>query len=79
MRGEEQKTTAVYTGPRSEASVIRLRGWERYADLAFAVAGASAVYAGHPLQRCFRDIHTANQHIAFAGQSFSAHGHALLH
>jgi alkylation response protein AidB-like acyl-CoA dehydrogenase len=48
-------------------------------DRAFAVAGASAVYAGHPLQRCFRDIHTANQHIAFAGQSFSAHGHALLH
>jgi alkylation response protein AidB-like acyl-CoA dehydrogenase len=47
-------------------------------DRAFAVAGASAVYDGHPLQRCFRDIHTASQHIAFGGQSFGAHGHALL-
>src|SRR4051794_17403090 len=47
-------------------------------DMAFAVAGASAVYTSHPLQRCFRDIRTANQHIAFGGQSFSAHGHALL-
>ena len=47
-------------------------------DRAFAVAGASAVYTSHPLQRCFRDIHTANQHIAFAGQCFGAHGHALL-
>ena len=47
-------------------------------DRAFAVAGASAVYASHPLQRCFRDIHTANQHIAFGGQSFGAHGQALL-
>jgi alkylation response protein AidB-like acyl-CoA dehydrogenase len=47
-------------------------------DRAFALAGASAVYAGHPLERCFRDIHTAKQHIAFAGQSFSGHGRALL-
>jgi alkylation response protein AidB-like acyl-CoA dehydrogenase len=47
-------------------------------DSAFALAGASAVYADHPLQRCFRDIHTANQHIAFAGQASSTHGKALL-
>ncbi len=47
-------------------------------DRAFAFAGASAVYDGHPLQRCFRDIHTASQHIAFGGQSYIAHGQALL-
>ncbi len=47
-------------------------------DLAFHLAGADAVYTNHPLQRCFRDIHTANQHIAFAGQSFTAHGGELL-
>src|SRR4051812_15841841 len=34
-------------------------------DMAFGSAGASAVYTSHPLERCFRDIHTANQHIAF--------------
>lgn len=32
----------------------------------FHLAGAEAVYASHPLQRCFRDIHTASQHILFS-------------
>jgi alkylation response protein AidB-like acyl-CoA dehydrogenase len=39
-------------------------------DVAFNLAGAGAVYTGHPLERCFRDIHTANQHIAFSGEGF---------
>jgi alkylation response protein AidB-like acyl-CoA dehydrogenase len=34
-------------------------------DTAFTLVGASAVYDDHPLQRCFRDIHTAGQHLAF--------------
>lgn len=42
-------------------------------DIAFGYAGAGVVYAGHPLERCFRDIHTANQHIAFNGEAFSAY------
>ncbi len=32
----------------------------------FHLAGAEAVFAGHPLERCFRDIHTAGQHILFS-------------
>ena len=39
-------------------------------DLTFTAAGAGAVYTGHPLERCFRDLHTANQHIAFSGEGF---------
>lgn len=39
-------------------------------DVAFNFAGAGAVYTGHPLERCFRDLHTANQHIAFSGEAF---------
>lgn len=39
-------------------------------DFAFTTAGAGAVYTGHPLERCFRDLHTANQHIAFSGEGF---------
>lgn len=35
-------------------------------DTAFAYSGASAVYSDHPLQRCFRDLHTAAQHIYFS-------------
>lgn len=42
-------------------------------DVAFGFAGAGAVYSGHPLERCFRDLHTANQHIAFSGEAFRAY------
>jgi alkylation response protein AidB-like acyl-CoA dehydrogenase len=76
--------TAGMTPSSEQATQVMLAGQQTMdvavaaVDRAFAVAGASAVYASHPLQRCFRDIHTANQHIAFAGQSFSAHGRALL-
>jgi indole-3-acetate monooxygenase len=35
-------------------------------DSVFRLAGADAVFADHPLQRCFRDIHTAGQHILFS-------------
>jgi indole-3-acetate monooxygenase len=42
-------------------------------DIAFGYAGAGVVCAGHPLERCFRDIHTGNQHIAFSGEAFSAY------
>jgi alkylation response protein AidB-like acyl-CoA dehydrogenase len=35
-------------------------------DTTFDLTGASAVHATHPLQRCFRDVHTANQHVYFS-------------
>ena len=35
-------------------------------DRVFRLAGADAVFARHPLQRCFRDIHVAGQHILFS-------------
>ena len=35
-------------------------------DTTFDLTGASAVHATHPLQRCFRDLHTANQHVYFS-------------
>jgi indole-3-acetate monooxygenase len=34
-------------------------------DGVFRLAGARTVYAEHPLQRCFRDLHTAAQHAFF--------------
>jgi alkylation response protein AidB-like acyl-CoA dehydrogenase len=39
-------------------------------DAVFTLAGAGAVYTGHPLQRCLRDIHTANQHIYFSADAW---------
>lgn len=70
--GSEQTTRITLAGQQTMDAAVRA------VDHAFHLAGASAVYTGHPLQRCFRDIHTANQHIAFAGQSFGAHGRARL-
>ena len=35
-------------------------------DRVFRLAGADAVFAHYPLQRCFRDIHAAGQHILFS-------------
>jgi indole-3-acetate monooxygenase len=35
-------------------------------DRVFRLAGAEAVFACHPLQRCFRDVHTVGQHILFS-------------
>jgi indole-3-acetate monooxygenase len=35
-------------------------------DRVFRLAGAGAVYEHESLQRCFRDIHTADQHIIFS-------------
>jgi hypothetical protein len=41
MEPDDRKTLPVLFGSPS-SSVIRLRGWERYAFLAFAIAGAVA-------------------------------------
>ncbi len=35
-------------------------------NVTFDLTGAGAVHATHPLQRCFRDLHTANQHVYFS-------------
>lgn len=35
-------------------------------DRLYRLAGAGAVYAGDPLQRCLRDLHTANQHTIYS-------------
>jgi len=35
-------------------------------DTVFQLAGAEAVLADQPLQRCFRDIHTVSQHVLFS-------------
>ena len=35
-------------------------------DLVYALAGGSSIYEGNRLERCFRDIHVAGQHIAVA-------------
>jgi alkylation response protein AidB-like acyl-CoA dehydrogenase len=47
-------------------------------DQVFSHAGGSALYLTNPLQRCLRDIHAANQHIAYSTEAWRSVGRALL-
>ncbi len=44
----------------------------------FALAGTSGIYETSPLERAFRDIHTATKHIAMAASHFEMAGAAML-
>ena len=48
------------------------------ANLAFEIAGASAAAAGDPIQRCWRDVNVASQHILFGRNKWRGAGAALL-
>ena len=54
-------------------------------NMVFTLAGTSSIQAGHPLERCMRDIRTAGQHFLVApawlektGQYYFGHGLAML-
>ncbi|ORW51269.1 hypothetical protein AWB90_04890 [Mycobacterium paraense] len=53
-----------------------MRAARRAVDVAFDLTGASAVHASHPLQRCFRDLHTANQHVYFSPAALKRYANA---
>jgi indole-3-acetate monooxygenase len=47
-------------------------------DLVFEAAGGTAVYTSCPLERYFRDVHTAMQHIAVSSLSLECAGRVLF-
>ena len=47
-------------------------------DVVFHRAGGGALYETSPLQRCFRDIHAAAQHIALSQETWKRVGKSLL-
>lgn len=47
-------------------------------DLVYHAAGGSAVYESSPLQRCFRDVHVATQHIMVAQPTYEVIGRVKL-
>ena len=55
-----------------------MRAGTEAVDRVFRLAGADAVYTHHPLQRCFRDIHTAGQHILFGAGRDQAYAKVRL-
>jgi len=50
----------------------------RAVDLAYHLGGGTSVYATSPLQRCFRDVHTATQHLQVGRRIFESYGRLLL-
>lgn len=46
-------------------------------DTVFRLPGGGALYDTHPLQRCFRDIHGAAQHVVFSIGTHRAAGRVL--
>ncbi len=47
-------------------------------DLVYDAAGATSIYAKNPLQRCFRDVHVATQHIMVSPTAALQVGKLLL-
>jgi indole-3-acetate monooxygenase len=73
-----------YVTPRDQA-LLRLAATftvERAADavdIAHRLAGGSAVYTRSPIERAFRDVHTATQHFSVQPTMYEPVGRALLH
>jgi alkylation response protein AidB-like acyl-CoA dehydrogenase len=44
----------------------------------YHAGGASSIYATMPLQRCFRDVHVATQHVMVAAPTYELTGRVLL-
>jgi alkylation response protein AidB-like acyl-CoA dehydrogenase len=49
---------------RRLACVFAAEACEKVVDSMYRLGGASAIYQSHRLDRCLRDIHTVNQHLA---------------
>jgi alkylation response protein AidB-like acyl-CoA dehydrogenase len=60
----------------SVAQAMRL--CTRAVDVAFQRAGGGALYESSPLQRCFRDLHAAGQHIMFSMETWKRIGRSML-
>ena len=47
-------------------------------DLLYRLAGSSAIFQSSPLERCFRDVHTAAQHFQVQDGRWETAGRVLL-
>ena len=50
----------------------------RAVDYAYNLGGGSSVFTDNPLQRCFRDVHTATQHLMVSTRPMETAGKVLL-
>jgi indole-3-acetate monooxygenase len=47
-------------------------------DSLYRLAGADAVFTGHPIERCFRDLHAGSQHIMYSASQEQQFARVLL-
>lgn len=60
------------------ATTHAVRAATRAVDLMYTLAGGSSVYRNSPLQRQFRDVHVATQHMMVSDATFELTGRLLL-
>ncbi len=60
------------------ACVTAAQAAARTVDLLFSVSGSSAIQASAPIERCWRDVHTAATHVTVAEANFETTGRVLL-
>ncbi|HKX76479.1 MAG TPA: acyl-CoA dehydrogenase family protein [Acidimicrobiia bacterium] len=60
------------------AATLAVESARHTIDLAYTLAGGSAIYAGSRLQRQLRDIHTATQHMMVAQPTWELAGRVLM-
>lgn len=61
-----------------QAIIFAVQTCKQAVDMVYEAAGASAVYRGTVLDRCFRDLHTAAQHIIVTDNRYDAAGQYIL-
>jgi len=47
-------------------------------DIVYNLAGSDSIFEKHLLERCFRDVHAATQHVAVAASGLEQAGRVLL-
>lgn len=60
------------------AATNAVREATQVVDQMYEAGGATAIYAEHPLQRRFRDVHVATQHVLVAQPTWELAGRVLL-
>jgi indole-3-acetate monooxygenase len=68
----DQRATALLAANQA------VRAATEAVDRVFRLAGSDVMFTQHPLQRCFRDVHAAGQHILFSSGRDQAFAKVLL-
>ena len=79
----EQAATGSVPPPAMQAEVRTAASYvtevaQRVTTVAFQSMGGGALYDTNPLQRCFRDVYAAGQHLTMSQSSFRALGQFKL-